>query len=103
MNPILAPLGDLEFTRPAVYEPMPTKHRLLMGIPRNVLEELAECELIRICEFKPPGRRIPLKLVHMPTLLAFLRRYGNTVDRLVAEAEGRREFYGPTVSPEGDR
>ena len=100
MNPLLAPLGELEFQRPAVYEPLPTGKKLLVGVPRGVLEELAECNLIRISEIRPPGRRTTLKLVHMPSLLAFIRSHGGTVDLLVAEAEGKREFYGPTVSPE---
>jgi hypothetical protein len=100
MNPILLQLGELEFQRPAVYEPLPLGKKLLMGIPRSVLEELAECNLIRISEFRRPGHRTILKLVHMPSLLAFIRSHGGTVDLLVAEAEGRRSFYGPDVPPE---
>jgi hypothetical protein len=103
MNPLLPQLGELEFQRPAVYEPLPTHKKLLMGIPRSVLEELAECNLIRISEFRPPGRRTVLRLVHMPSLLAFIRSHGGTVDLLVAEAEGERGFYGSTMPPEVSR
>jgi hypothetical protein len=100
MNPILLQLGELEFQRPAVYEPLPGKHGLLMGIPRCVLEELAECDLIRISSFRRPGHQTTLRLVHMPSLLAFIRSHGGTIDLLVAEAEGRREFYGPIMPQE---
>lgn len=101
--PCVPPMPDIDYTRPSVYEPMPTGKRLLVGIPGPVLQELYQVGLIRISEFRPPGRRQTLKLVHMPTLLRFLREHGGTVDLLVAEAEGKREFYGPTVPPEASR
>jgi hypothetical protein len=93
-------MPDIDYTRPSVYEPMPAGKRLLVGIPGSVLEELYQVGLIRISEFRPPGRRRLLRLVYMPTLLRFLREHGSLVDLLVAEAEEKREFYGPTVAPE---
>ena len=91
-------MADVDYTRPAVYEPMPTGKRLLVGIPGPVLEELYQVGLIRVSEIRPPGRRRTLRLVHMPTLLRFIREHGSLVDQLVDET--KREFYGPAVPPE---
>jgi len=98
--PCVPPMPDIDYTRPSVYEPMPTGKRLLVGIPASVLEELYQAGLLRVSEFRPPGRRRLVRLVYMPGLLRFLREHGPLVDLLVAEAEGKREFYGPTVSQE---
>jgi len=92
-------MADVDYTRPCVYEPMPTGKRLLVGIPGPVLDELYQAGIIRISEFRPPGKRRTLRLVHMPTLLRFLREHGELADLLVGE-ETSREFYGPTTPPE---
>jgi hypothetical protein len=94
-------MPDVDYMRPAVYEPMPYGKRLLVGIPGSVLEELYKVGLIRISEFRPPGRRRTLRLVHMPTLLRFIREHSELTDRLVEET--KREFYGPDVPPEISR
>jgi hypothetical protein len=90
-------MPDVDYTRPAVYEPMPHGKQLLVGVPAPVLEELYKVGIIRISEFRPPGRRRLVRLVHMPTLLRFIREHSGLVDVLVGEAEGRREFYGPMM------
>jgi hypothetical protein len=92
-------MADVDYTRPAVYEAFPVGKQLLVGIPGPVLEELYKAGIIRISEFRPPGRRRILRLVHMPTLLRFLREHSELVDLLVGE-ETTRENYGPTVSSE---
>lgn len=74
---------------------MPYGKRLLVGVPGPVLEELYKVGLIRISEIRPPGRRRTLRLVHMPTLLRFIREHGELTDRLVEET--KREFYGPMM------
>ena len=89
-------MADVDYTRPAVYEPMPVGKQLLVGVPGPVLEELHKAGIIRISEFRPPGRRRLVRLVHMPTLLRFLREHGELADLLVGE-ENSREFYGPMM------
>jgi hypothetical protein len=89
-------MPNVDYTRPNVYEPMPVGRQLLVGVQAPVLEELHKAGIIRISEFRPPGRRRLVRLVHMPTLLRFLREHSELADLLVGE-ENSREFYGPMM------
>jgi hypothetical protein len=98
MLPNVLPIGEREYRQPNVYEPLPGAKGRLEGIPRSVLIELHECGLIRIFDVQPPGRRTPIRLVHMPTLLAFIRGNPPLIDMLIAET--KREFYDKNCAPE---
>ena len=88
MVPTLPPLL-LEYEKPAIYEPLPGCKTRLLGIPRSVLLELHEVGLIRIFDVHSPGRRTPLRLVHIPTLVAFIERNERLVDQLVDEVQNK--------------
>jgi hypothetical protein len=66
--------SEFEYQKPALFEPLPSPRKRLLGLQRNVLLQLYDADLIRIIEVHRPGRRRPIELVHVPSLIAYLER-----------------------------
>ena len=66
--------SELEYQKPALFEPLPSPHKRLLGLQRHVLLQLHDADLIRIVEVRRPGRRRPVELVHIPSLISYLER-----------------------------
>ena len=71
---MFAPANVLEYERPGLFEKLPSARKRLLGLDRHSLEELKHLGLIRIIEVVPPVRKFPIKLVHVPSLIAYLER-----------------------------
>jgi hypothetical protein len=66
------PPAKIEHQIPALFEPLPSPRKLLLGVPRHTLELLDEAGLIRIIRAHMPGRTRPIVLVHTPSPIAYL-------------------------------
>ena len=66
--------NELEYQKPALFEPLPSPRKRLLGFHRHVLRQLHHADLIRIIEVHRPGYRRPLELVHIPSLIGYLER-----------------------------
>jgi hypothetical protein len=64
--------SEIEYQKPALFEPLPSPRKRLLGLQRNVLLQLHDADLIRIIQVHRPGRRRPVELVHIPSLIAYL-------------------------------
>ena len=71
---MFAPTCIPEYDKPALFERLPGPRKRLLGLDCHSLEELAHYDLIRIIEVIRPGRKHPIKLVHVPSLLAYIER-----------------------------
>jgi hypothetical protein len=63
-----------DYTKPGVFEPIPTPRKHLLGFTRNFIIELADAGLIRLVTVTRPGKRRPLRLVHVPSLIAYIEQ-----------------------------
>jgi hypothetical protein len=66
--------SQFDYQKPALFEPLPSPRKRLLGFHRHVLRQLHDADLIRIVEVQRPGYRRPLELVHIPSLIAYLER-----------------------------
>jgi hypothetical protein len=71
---MFAPTCISEYDKPALFERLPSPGKHLLGFDPHSLEELGRLYLIRIIEVTGPGRRRPIKLVHIPSLIAYIER-----------------------------
>jgi len=71
---MFAPTCISEYDKPALFERLPSPGKRLLGFDPHSLEELGHLDLIRIIEVIRPGRRRPIKLVHIPSLIAYIER-----------------------------
>jgi hypothetical protein len=62
------------YEKPALIERMPGVRGRLLGLTGRELEDLERYHLIRVIEVRRPGRKWPIKLVHIPSLLEYLER-----------------------------
>jgi hypothetical protein len=70
----------LEYEKPALFEKLPGARKRFLGLDRSSLEQLGRCGLIRIIELTPPGRRFPIRVVHVPSLIAYIERVEELAD-----------------------
>jgi hypothetical protein len=68
------PTAQTEYQKPGLFEPLPGPRKLLLGFPRHTLLELHQAGLIRIIWAHSPGRKFPVSVVHVPSLIAYLQR-----------------------------
>jgi hypothetical protein len=66
--------SQFDYQKPALFEPLPSPRKRLLGFHRHVLRQLHDADLIRIIEVHRPGYRRPLELVHIPSLIGYLER-----------------------------
>jgi hypothetical protein len=71
---MFAATNVLEYEKPSLFEQLPGARKRLLGFDPHSLEELGRLDLIRIIEVIRPGRRRPIKLVHIPSLIAYIER-----------------------------
>ena len=71
---MFAPTCIPEYDKPALFERLPSPRKHLLGFDPHSLEELGRLDLIRIIEVTRPGRQRPIKLVHIPSLIAYIER-----------------------------
>ena len=71
---MFAPTCVHEYHKPALFERLPSPSKQLLGLDPRSLEELGRLDLIRIIEVIRPGRRRPIKLVHIPSLIGYIER-----------------------------
>ena len=71
---MFAATNVLEYDKPSLFEQLPGARKRLLGFDPHSLEELGRLDLIRIIEVTRPGRRRPIKLVHIPSLIAYIER-----------------------------
>src|SRR5262245_34053494 len=71
---MFAATNVLEYEKPSLFEQLPGARKRLLGFDSHSLEELGRLDLIRIIEVIRPGRRRPIKLVHIPSLIAYIER-----------------------------
>jgi hypothetical protein len=72
--------AQTEYRIPELFEPMPRPGRRLLGIPHNILVELDDADLIKVVEVTRPSCRRPVKLVYIPSLIAYLERLEEIAD-----------------------
>jgi hypothetical protein len=63
-----------DYTKPGVFEPLPTPRKRLLGFTRDFLLELADAGLIRLVIVSRPSHRRPVALVHVPSLIAYIEQ-----------------------------
>jgi hypothetical protein len=63
---------DLECQKPALFERLPSAHKPLLGFHRRVLMDLAEAGVIRLIQAHIPGRRFPVPLIYVPSLIQYI-------------------------------
>jgi hypothetical protein len=88
---MFAPANVQEYKKPSLFERLPSARKRLLGFDPHSLEELGRYGLIRIIEVVPPGRRFAIKLVHIPSLIAYVERLEELAD-LKRQAEIRAGY-----------
>jgi hypothetical protein len=84
----------IEYQKPALFENLPGPRKILLGFRRHQLLELYEAGLIRIIQAHSPGRKYPVSVVHIPSLIAYLERE-EEMARLAKEAAIRATYPPP--------
>jgi hypothetical protein len=87
-----------EYRIPELFEPLPGQGRRLLGLTRQDLEGLEEMGVVRITEVGVPGRKRPLRVVYVPSLIGHLDHLDD-IARIQREA-GWRAGYAHHHKPE---
>jgi hypothetical protein len=87
----MPPSAQLEYQKPGLFEPLPGPRKLLLGFPRHTLLELHAAGLVRIIWAHSPGRKYPVAVVHIPSLIEYLQR--EEENARWAKAEAIRKTY----------
>jgi hypothetical protein len=82
---------DIEYQKPSLFENLPGPRKILLGFRRHQLLELHEAGLIRIIWAHSPGRKYPVPVVHIPSLISYLE-HEEEVARLAKEAAIRATY-----------
>jgi hypothetical protein len=92
-----------EYEKPGLFERLPSPRKRLLGFDRHSLKQLHRCDLIRIIEVTLPGHKYSIELVHVPSLLGYIKRVEELADakRLATIREGYAHHHlAPTPDAE---
>jgi hypothetical protein len=90
--------ASADYRVPELFEPLPGPGRRLMGLTKADLEGLEEMGSVRITEVVTLGRKRPIRVVYMPSLIGHLD-YLDEIARIQREA-GWRAGYAHHHKPE---
>jgi hypothetical protein len=94
--------SQIEYVKPALFESLPSPRKRLLGFQPHVLHQLHEAGLIRIIEVTRPGRKRPIELVHIPSLIAYIERVEELAknDRLAKIRQGYARYHDNPFLPQ---
>jgi hypothetical protein len=78
--------AETEYQKPSLFELLPGPRKVLLGFRRQTLLELYEAGLIRIVWAHSPGRKYPVPIVHIPSLIGYIEREEELARRAKEEA-----------------